>query len=480
MRVGLFTKGLILVAIPLVLQLITIFYFVNMYNSATESLRYQTVAVDAAMQVLKVADLTHDLADSLIDCMHTDMRVAFGSLAAQVEQLNTELSALRSCGLPYTDISSRTDKIADLLTGLNLRLAESFEDAKRLDTKRVIDDVQSARTTLSRHLDWLGARAMEPPTGLVQLDDAPVLIQNAMIVSMIVNLLTAVLMWYVIRRSVVSQIQRMEVNFRNLSENRELMPPLKGDDEVAAFDRSFHDIVDGVLSARLERQEYLDIVSSSLRKPLLDVDAFLASVERQSYGAPNTKGQAALTAASRSLKRLIALLNELIDFDQIERGTMTLSVKNVKPSDVLNYAIDSMKTGGEQPTIVVETIENEQAIQADPDRLVQVIINLLANAIKFSSPESTITLSILQTADDTVISVEDQGQGIPDELKDRVFSRFEQVDPLKDSKNQKGSGLGLFICKTIVDAHGGEIWVESTVGMGSKFSFSIPKCRELP
>lgn len=110
--------------------------------------------------------------------------------------------------------------------------------------------------------------------------------------------------------------------------------------------------------------------------------------------------------------------------------------------------------------------------QADSDRLVQVLINLLSNAIKFSPPSSTIDLSVEQQTPYLLFTVRDRGRGIPQQELEIIFERFKQIDS-SDARDKEGAGLGLAISKEIVEQHGGKIWVESTVGKGSNFYFTV-------
>jgi signal transduction histidine kinase len=112
-------------------------------------------------------------------------------------------------------------------------------------------------------------------------------------------------------------------------------------------------------------------------------------------------------------------------------------------------------------------------IWADPDRIVQILTNLLSNAIKFSPSGNTVWLMAQRQSEHILFTVKDQGRGIPADKLDSVFERFQQVDS-SDSRHHEGTGLGLAICRSIVEQHDGKIWVESVLGEGSTFYFTIP------
>jgi signal transduction histidine kinase len=122
--------------------------------------------------------------------------------------------------------------------------------------------------------------------------------------------------------------------------------------------------------------------------------------------------------------------------------------------------------------ILVEPISVQ--VWADRDRIIQTLVNLMSNAIKFSPPNSSVTLNVKELADRILFEVKDQGRGIPADKLETIFGRFQQVDA-SDSRQKGGTGLGLAICKSIVQQHGGKIWVESVEGQGSNFYFTLPK-----
>jgi len=116
---------------------------------------------------------------------------------------------------------------------------------------------------------------------------------------------------------------------------------------------------------------------------------------------------------------------------------------------------------------------SDAQVWAAADAIIQTLTNLLSNAIKFSPANSTITLSVQQKTDCVLFQISDQGRGIPADKLEAIFRRFQQVDA-SDSRDKGGTGLGLAICRSIIDQHGGQIWAESTLGVGSTFFFTLP------
>ena len=142
-------------------------------------------------------------------------------------------------------------------------------------------------------------------------------------------------------------------------------------------------------------------------------------------------------------------------------------------ADLMTNAANVMQAMAEKFGITLSVTPMTLNVWADSDRIIQTLTNLLSNAIKFSSQGATVRLSAEQQGDQVLFQVKDQGRGIPADKLETIFERFQQVDA-SDSRNQDGTGLGLAICRNIVQQHGGQIWVESILGEGSTFYFTLP------
>ncbi len=221
------------------------------------------------------------------------------------------------------------------------------------------------------------------------------------------------------------------------------------------------------------KQEFIAMVSHDLRSPLTAILATFDLLSGGVLGNLTDKGSNRIEMAKLSLKRLINLINDLLDLDKLESGTIEVDLKPVSADSLLVLAAESLRGMAEQNDINLETRKADILVVADEDRLMQVLTNFVSNAIKFSPPNGVVTLSCEQTNGMAEFRVNDNGRGIPPEMLGLVFERFKQVSA-DDHKVKKGSGLGLAISKAIVEAHGGTIGVESTVGVGSSFWFRIP------
>lgn len=225
-------------------------------------------------------------------------------------------------------------------------------------------------------------------------------------------------------------------------------------------------------AARL-KNELIALVSHELRNPLTSIHGALRLVGSQLHDAtPRVKQLVDL--ASRNSDRVLRLVNDLLDIERVSSGSVELVREDLSASDIMDEACDSAAIAALERDIVIDVARTDAVVDADHDRLVQVIANLVGNAVKFSPPSSRIELAAFADPDGVVtFSVCDHGRGIPPEARERIFERFSQVES-DDAKVRGGTGLGLAICKAIVEQHGGRIWVDSRVNDGSTFRFTIP------
>lgn len=180
-----------------------------------------------------------------------------------------------------------------------------------------------------------------------------------------------------------------------------------------------------------------------------------------------------LDTASEDVERLRSLVNDLLDLSKIESGRIDLEFTNVDVAFLLDKAIATLKIQAEDKniTLKIEDLPTLPKVKLDANKILWVLTNLIANAIRYTDNGGEIKLAAKHRNNWVYISVQDNGAGIPKEFKNKIFDKFVQV---KTEKDVGGSGLGLAICKEMVKAHGGTIWVDSTLGEGSTFTFTVP------
>jgi PAS domain S-box-containing protein len=236
---------------------------------------------------------------------------------------------------------------------------------------------------------------------------------------------------------------------------------------------ALHDITERRRAERL-RSQLIRTVSHELRTPLTAIRGSLEMLEKKSESLGDS-GRALLGMALRNASHLARMVNDLLDVERIESGTSSLEQEWVETRSLIDAARDITTAVAESARVRVEAEGEPLKVWADPDRIVQVLTNLIGNAVKFSPPDSTIRVSASMFDDDTAVcfTVKDEGRGIPADRLDSIFEPFEQVEA-KDAQDRGGFGLGLAICRAIVRQHRGTIWADSEPGQGSTFRFVLP------
>ena len=232
------------------------------------------------------------------------------------------------------------------------------------------------------------------------------------------------------------------------------------------------------ITARKEAEkrvsEFYSVISHELRTPLTSINGALSVIADGSAGKVNPQVLRMVAIALDNSERLIRLISDILDWKKIESGKFKLDLKEVLPEAIVDSVITAVKPllRLEDISIKKEILTNEP-VHLDSDRTIQVLVNLVDNAIKFSPPRSQVTIRVEPIGHDTTrFSVVDEGAGIESQQMDKLFKVFQQLDS-SDRRKQGGTGLGLSISKSLVELHGGQIGVESTVGQGSTFWFEF-------
>lgn len=228
-----------------------------------------------------------------------------------------------------------------------------------------------------------------------------------------------------------------------------------------------------------QQRQFVSNVSHELRTPLTIVSGYLQSVQRRGNNL-NEVQREALAMASLETDRTVQLLEDLLTLARVDNGQMQFQLETVCLNEFVQQAIALVRQYSERP-IHYQALSHPIAVKVDRNRLKQVLLNLIDNAIKYSEPEQPITLSVKQKDAIGILSVRDRGIGIPLAQQTRIFERFYRVDEARsrsvsegESPSRGGTGLGLSIVKTLVEGMGGEIDVSSRFGEGTTFTVSFP------
>ena len=230
------------------------------------------------------------------------------------------------------------------------------------------------------------------------------------------------------------------------------------------------------------KSDFVSMVSHELRTPLTSIIGFSALLAEAHVGELTNEQEEYIRQILRKGKDLLALINDLLDTGRLESGKLALRYREVDLEEIILSVRSSTRHVTENlPVINTHIPADLPAFEADSDKITQVLTNLVTNALKFSPPGSPVDIIATKIrgrresdhGDLVQISVKDRGIGIPEDEKQRIFDQFIQVQQ-GSSRSFQGAGLGLYICRSFVELHGGKIWVDSTIGEGSTFHFTIP------
>jgi signal transduction histidine kinase len=223
------------------------------------------------------------------------------------------------------------------------------------------------------------------------------------------------------------------------------------------------------------KSEFISIASHELRTPLTGILGFSELLTHNDAVLPDDERQRFQRLVFQQAEQLAALVDNLLDVSRIESGRVTLEPSALDLADALWPILEAAGASAPRHALSTDLAPAARWVRADPDKVRQILANLVSNAVKYSPDGGrvTVTARFEPGIDGVTIAVADEGMGIPEEQLDRIFDRFQRVDA-PATRGIRGTGLGLFIVRELVELHGGTIRVESTVGRGSTFRFTLP------
>ena len=250
-------------------------------------------------------------------------------------------------------------------------------------------------------------------------------------------------------------------------------------DEEARFVAIVRDVSERKIVEKA-KSEFVSTVSHELRTPLTSIKGALGLIRAGAIGDLPDKLKSMLDIAYNNSERLVLLINDILDMEKIQSGEMHFNMKPMDATALAKSAIEANQGYGAQHgvTFVLTGMDEEAFVHGDVDRLMQVMSNLMSNAVKFSPAQGSVEISVTRKGDIIRVTVSDKGPGIPENFRRRIFSRFSQADS-SDTRQKSGTGLGLSISKAIIEDHGGTIGFDSVEGKGTTFFFELPELKEL-
>lgn len=296
---------------------------------------------------------------------------------------------------------------------------------------------------------------------------------KAVFTVMILAVLAALAGTAVIAIRVTRSLTRLSNATKAIAEGR-FHEPLAVDtkDEIGELAKSFNSMAARLREIDEMKEKFYATVSHELRSPLNAMQEAARLIDAKSVGPLTPKQERLIAIFQRGTGRLLRLVNEVLDLSRMNAGVLPVERRLFSPEKAVRQVVDELKPQAEQQGITLNYDISAGAgnLFGDPDRVVQVLLNLVGNALRFTPSGGSVTLSLQQTGSEICIHVTDTGIGIPAALLPVIFDRFRQAHSGKG-----GTGLGLAIVKSLMEAHEGHVTVESQEGKGSRFTVSFPK-----
>jgi signal transduction histidine kinase/uncharacterized membrane-anchored protein YhcB (DUF1043 family) len=308
---------------------------------------------------------------------------------------------------------------------------------------------------------------------LKDLDKSLGAVTGQLVNSAVISMLLALILVYTLSRYMVKDITKISVAAKKLSKGDfTTRVSIKSKNEVGQLASTFNDMAEDLQKLEGLRISFVANVSHELRTPLTSIQGFVQGIldgaikpeEQETY----------LNTVLSETKRLNLLITDLLELSKVESGKFPLNMRIFDINELMRRCLITFEHAIDKKELEVDVLFTGERlyVNADPDRIAQVVTNLLDNAVKFSRPKGRLTLRTQVYEDKVYASVKDTGEGIPQKDLPFIFEQFYKVDKSRGRKVQ-GTGIGLSIVKKIMDQHGEKIWVESKPGEGSVFTFSL-------
>ncbi len=478
-------KGLLLVALPSVFEIVFVIFLTSLLNQA----EHQAEVEAHSKAIIACAnDLTRGTVDST-------------TAAGAYKITNNPLFAQRA-DMALDTVRNDAEKLRKLLKDKPHRLKD-LENVQSLiaDLNRVVsafkapsdpDEIPTLQTVVGRGQQFRAISTLVKNLGVTTnsliADELKIekespkqkartrqQIRLVLFGGVAFNVVLAFVLAAYFSRSVTRRLLIVRENTERLAQRQELVPLIGGVDEIADLDAAFHKAASRLKELEQFKQQLIGIVSHELKTPLSSMQVNIALMSSGAVGELNERATKKLGVLESNVVRLIRLINDLLDIEKMESGKFELILKDCNLATIIETAVDATTEFVTARQVELLIPQTNLVVHADQDRLVQVIVNFISNAAKYSEPASKIRIELSEHEDFVELAVVDSGRGIPESHLDKIFDRFQQVDKT-DETEKGGTGLGLAICKAIIEQHeGGKIGVRSKLGEGSSFWFRVKK-----
>lgn len=488
------TKGKILVAIPLTVQIISVAVMSFMiWTSEQESARLDR-SRDIASEALLIAKLVYDTEYHLYEYIEIvkgfqlapprlEQQYEYGKLQIREhlsklwilarERPNEEKAIVREFIRHTKSLLTLLDRIKDSLKQRDLKSVFSL-GLIMSESNKYLPRLSSLIAQLSeieeRDMEANKAKEIRAATSWI------------LFASVGLNIIVVLSLLAQFNKGTIARLAVLMDNTKRLASQQTLNPRLEGSDEIGELDRVFHEAADAMDAAKKRekelaelKQQVLAMVSHDLRSPLTSLKLTLDMLQHDMLGKLPDEAHDRVVQSEQSVARLIRMINDLLDVEKLEAGMMEVELRDVPLEVIICRSVEAVDELARSKGLRIVHDETEHEVRADGDRLIQVLVNFLSNAIKFSPEGADICISTTKRENMVELRVTDKGPGIPEDARLKIFERYRQV---KGEKSKGGTGLGLAISKLVIEMHGGHIGVDPVEGGGSSFWCTIPAAAE--
>jgi signal transduction histidine kinase len=474
-------KGFILVCVPLLFELAFIAVLYGMFKHA----EYERARADHARSMVgESGEILRDLynAGTAVVAYRLLRNKSYSNrFSENIERVNAHVNNLkRLAGKDRREaelvarIEEGVNKGLVLLTDTKQSVDEGGEEFSMVPHHNVQKEVAASMGDLVSRMRELNAfEEAVGPTSTEAQEKANMAVNYALLAAAIFSILLALSLAVWVNQGTTRRLSLLMDNSMRLASGEPLHAPVGGGDEISHLDKVFHGMAESLDEAARLKQEFVAMITHDLRTPLTSVRGSLSLLLGNAYGKVTDGAIKEIKSAESNVTRVISLINELLDVEKMEAGKMEMDFDTVPAAYILENSLDAVRGFADATGIRLQIPSSDIHIYADGDRLTQVMINLLSNAVKFSPRGSIVIVTVERTPNYVEFKVIDQGPGIPRAYRSKIFERYRQVSSTR-VPGQRGTGLGLNICKLIVEQHGGTIGFDTQEGRGSTFWFRIP------
>lgn len=498
-------QGLIIILIPLACELVALGMILYLLDQSNNAIKQEAVSKQIMEEANSLNKILYDGGEAMVQYFYTrDMTelAKFRNRADTMQRTFDKLEKLSKGNYERLEriylLKRNSEKMMDIIFAQGLPKGPDDPAGKPGNIKRFRDRITNIYGPLLATIEEIVAEERQSLEKRVQ-EGREYAEKLKTVVMFAIAFSIAISIWLSLyfSRRITYRLGVVHGNLERFLKRQPLAAKVVGKDEIADLDRAFHDMTGTLERLEKSKQEFVSMISHDIRSPLTAVQGTLAVAAEGKFGKLDESGVKRLAGAERNIDTVMRLINDLLTIDKIDSGSLKLDYQPCELESLVDDAIATVTPLAEKRRIELANLCKPIELDCDAGRIEQVLVNLLSNAIKFSPEKERITVSSASDEETVTVRISDRGRGIPEGLREKIFDRFQQIEPGDDTDETgqvQGFGLGLAICRGIIDAHRGSIGVapadseasETEPGTGSKtgittgstFWFTLPRFSE--